>query len=83
MRIVKNSFSFSHLPSHGWWTCWKHKTTQPTQRDLGTIQGVSQGWAEGILPAGPAAASSPRGGAAQPWLKAALPYLQDCVSMLQ
>lgn len=53
MGIVKKNkppnFSFSHLPSRGWWTWWKHKPTQPTQRHrsrgrLGLGTGQSPSW---------------------------------------
>lgn len=52
-------------------------STSPPSPPKGTVRGVAWGWAQGNLPAGPAATSGPRGQAARPWLKAALPHLQD------
>lgn len=49
-------------------------STRPPSPPKGTVRGVSWGWAQGILPAGPAATSGPQGQAARPWLKA---HLQD------
>lgn len=63
--VIKHSFSFRHLACHGW---WKHKTSPPSP-PKGTMRRAAQGWAQGMFPTGPAATSSPRRGAAGPWLK--------------
>lgn len=40
-------------------------STSPPSPPKGTVRGVAWGWAQGILPAGPAATSGPRGQATQ------------------
>lgn len=66
--VIKHSFSFRYLACHGW---WKHKTSPPSP-PKGTMRRAAQGWAQGMFPTGPVATSSPRRGAAGPWLKDAL-----------